>query len=126
MKSSLGWKVKIKVKLGRKDAHYSGGLVAVAKILEFFGDAATKLCLREAGVEGLLRAYREVEFLRPVFVGDTVEAMAKIVKIGKTSRTMKFWCSKRRPQRQIVCSALGTVVIPQRSGSLVRRPKRCY
>lgn len=102
------------MKLRPRDARYSGGLVAGAKILELFGDAATKLCLRETGGknEGLFRAYREVEFLKPVCAGDTVEATATIIKIGNTSRTIKFVAYKTRPRRQLASRAVGTVVIP--------------
>lgn len=109
-KPKIGWKAKIKVKLRPKDAHYKDGLVAGAKILELFGDAATKLCLREAGVEGLFRAYKDIEFLAPVHAGDTVEATATIVKIGNTSRTMKFVATKIH-SKKVVCKAIGTVVI---------------
>ncbi len=87
--------------------------MAGARILELFGDAATKLCLRETRgrSEGLLRAYKEVEFLKPVYAGDTVEATATIIKIGNTSRTMKFRAYKLRPKRILVTKAIGTVVI---------------
>ncbi len=111
-KPKIGWEATIKVRLGSKDAHYKGGLVAGAKILELFGDAATKLCLREAGVEGLFRAYKDVEFLAPVYAGDTVEATATMIKIGDTSRTMKFVATKLKPKRKVVCTAVGTVVVP--------------
>lgn len=88
--------------------------MAGAKILELFGDAATKLCLRESRGkdEGLFRAYSEVEFLKPVYAGDTVEAIARIVKIGNTSRTMKFVAYKTRPKLVLVSRAVGTVVLP--------------
>lgn len=114
-KARIGWKAVVKVKLGPKDAHYQGGLVAGAKILELFGDAATQLCLREAGVEGLFRAYQEVEFLRPVYAGDTVVATATIIKIGNTSRTMKFVATKsgKHAGGVVVCKAMGTIVIPE-------------
>lgn len=114
MKAHIGWTAKVRVKLRRRDAHYSGGLVAGAKILELFGDAATKLCLRESRGkdEGLFRAYREAEFLKPVYAGDTVEAIARIVKIGNTSRTMKFTAYKIGKKRTLVSRAVGTVVLP--------------
>ncbi|HSA58492.1 MAG TPA: hotdog domain-containing protein, partial [bacterium] len=99
--------------LGPKDAHYSGGLVAGAKILEFFGDAATALCLRETrGLnEGLFRAYESVDFLRPVYAGDTIEATARITRIGNTSRTMEFSAYKTGQRRALIAKAKGTVVI---------------
>lgn len=90
--------------------------MAGAKILEFFGDAATALCLRETrgANEGMFRAYRDVEFLRPVYAGDTVEATATIVGIGNTSRTVKFVAYKIGRKRVTVAKAVGTVVILDR------------
>ncbi len=88
--------------------------MAGAKILELFGDAATKLCLRETHGkdEGLFRAYESVDFLKPVFAGDTVEVTATIIKVGNTSRRMRFVAYKTRPKRVLVAKAVGTVVIP--------------
>ncbi len=84
--------------------------MAGAKVLELFGDAATQLCLREAGVEGLFRAYESVDFLAPVYAGDTLRVTATIIQVGHTSRRMKFVALK---SKKIVCRALGTVVIPE-------------
>ncbi|MCM0605991.1 MAG: hypothetical protein KA715_07860 [Xanthomonadaceae bacterium] len=119
------------------DGHYAGGLVDGARMLGLFGDVATELLIRLDGDEGLFRAYESVEFLAPVFVGDYIEVVGKIVKTGKTSRTMEFEARKViTPQPQdkggkavssaeilknpiIVCKAKGTCVTPlelQRNG----------
>lgn len=84
--------------------------MAGAKILELFGDAATELCLRETKgkKEGLFRAYEVVDFLKPVYAGDTVVVTATIVKVGKTSRRIKFVAKKGS---QTLCTAVGTVVV---------------
>ena len=113
-RARIGWKAVIRRRLTGRDAHYRGGLVAGAKILGLFGDAATALCLRETGGrdEGLFRAYRSVEFLKPVHAGDSVEVTARMIKIGTTSRTMRFTCRKTRPRRAVTTRAVGTVVIP--------------
>ena len=118
-KIKVGWWAKVRLRLRKKDGHYSGGLAAGSRILELFGDAATKLCLRETGgkSEGLFRAYKEVEFLKPVHVGDTIEATATVTQIGNSSRTMSFTATKIHPRRQVVCTATGTVVIPAPSGT---------
>ena len=125
MKPHIGWKAKVKVRLRRKDAHYSGGLVAGAKVLELFGDAATALCLRETRGrdEGLFRAYASVDFLKPLYAGDTVEATATIIKIGNTSRTMKFAAYKTRPKRALVTKAIGTVVVKSFSPAQILRSR---
>jgi len=59
-------------------------------VLEFFGDVATELLIRQDGDEGLFRAYDSVEFLAPVFAGDYLEIEGKITETGNTSRKMEF------------------------------------
>lgn len=79
-----------RVRLSHADAHYGGGLVAGAKVLEVFGDIATELCIRTDGDEGLFAGYSSVEFLAPLHAGDFVEARGRVVSAGRTSREMEF------------------------------------
>lgn len=119
----------IRLRLGEHDAHYAGGLVAGAKMLELFGDVATELLIRHDGDEGLFVAYSNVEFLKPVYAGDYLEATGRITKVGNTSRTMEFEVRKViRPLKgpgyaesaaevlaepELVCRATGTCVTPK-------------
>lgn len=80
----------LRVRLGEHDAHYAGGLVAGAKVMEFFGDVATELLIRLDGDEGLFAAYDNVEFKAPMYAGDYLEIRGEITRIGNTSRAMKF------------------------------------
>jgi 3-aminobutyryl-CoA ammonia-lyase len=82
----------LRLRLSQTDAHYGGNLVAGAKVLELFGDAATELAIRHDGDEGLLAGYERIEFLAPVHAGDFVEVTARIVRVGTTSRTCEFEC----------------------------------
>src|SRR3990167_4560809 len=86
--------VTLRARISDSDAHYAGGLASGAKVMELFGDVATELLIRHDGDEGLFRAYENVEFLAPVRVGDYIEATGKIIKVGKTSRTMEFEAKK--------------------------------
>jgi 3-aminobutyryl-CoA ammonia-lyase len=109
------------------DAHYGGNLVDGARMLALFGDVATELLIRLDGDEGLFVAYNSVEFLAPVFAGDYIEAEGRIVKVGKTSRSMEFEARKvivARPDINdsaadlldpptVVCRATGTCVTPK-------------
>lgn len=79
-----------RLRLSQADAHYGGGLVAGARLLELFGDLATELCIRSDGDEGLFAGYSNVEFLAPVHAGDFVEVRGRITRIGRTSREMQF------------------------------------
>jgi 3-aminobutyryl-CoA ammonia-lyase len=120
--------------MSQADAHYGGDLVDGARILALFGDAATELCVRHDGDEGLLRAYEAVELLAPTHAGDFLEVEAELVAAGNTSRTMRFEARKvARPRRDlsdsaaealaepvVVCRARGTVVVP-REKQRVRR-----
>ena len=86
--------VMIRLRMSSHDAHYAGSLVDGARMLGLFGDVATELLIRLDGDEGLFRAYEKVEFLAPVFAGDYIEAVGRIVAIGKTSRKMEFEARK--------------------------------
>ncbi len=79
-----------RLRLSQADAHYGGGLVAGARLLELFGDLATELCIRSDGDEGLFAGYSDVEFLAPVRAGDFVEVRGRITRRGRTSREMQF------------------------------------
>lgn len=77
---------RIRLRLGPDDARYSGGLVAGAKTMEIFGDLETEIALREGGDEGLCVGYDMVEFLAPLHAGDFIEATARVLDRGNTSR----------------------------------------
>src|SRR5687767_4951106 len=77
---------RIRLRLGPADARYAGGLVAGAKAIEIFGDLETEIAIREGGDEGLCAGYDMVEFLAPLHVGDFIDATAKVVERGNTSR----------------------------------------
>src|SRR5688500_15793498 len=120
----------IRLRMGSHDSHYAGNLVDGARMLGLFGDVATELLIRYDGDEGLFRAYESVEFLAPVFAGDYIEVIGKIVRVGNTSRTMEFEARKviqpLAPEKGglavssaevlqepiVVCRAKGTCVTP--------------
>ena len=114
-----------RMRLSQADAHYGGGLVAGAKLMELFGDLATELCIRSDGDEGLFAGYSKVEFLAPLHAGDLIEVMGSITKRGNTSRAMSFEVlryGKPRPdvsdsaadlleEPEVVARAEGTCVV---------------
>ena len=87
-------KAIIRVRMSSQDAHYGGGLVDGAKMLQLFGDVATELLIRRDGDEGLFVAYDKVEFLAPVHAGDFIEATGEITSEGNSSRKMTFEARK--------------------------------
>jgi 3-aminobutyryl-CoA ammonia-lyase len=82
--------IKLHLRISEHDVHYAGGLVDGARLMALFGDAATELCIRNDGDEGLFRAYQNVEFLAPVHAGDFLEVTAELLSVGRTSRQMRF------------------------------------
>ncbi|MFZ5911208.1 MAG: hotdog domain-containing protein [Chloroflexota bacterium] len=82
--------VKLHLRISEHDVHYAGGLVDGARLMALFGDAATELCIRHDGDEGLFRAYQNVEFLAPVHAGDFLEVTGELFSVGRTSRQMRF------------------------------------
>ena len=93
--------------------------------MTLFGDVATELCIRSDGDEGLLAGYTEVTFLQPVYAGEFIEIVAKIIRAGGTSREMSFQVlryASPRPdvsdsaadlalQPELVATAVGTCVV---------------
>jgi 3-keto-5-aminohexanoate cleavage enzyme len=135
----IGMRATLRLRMSAHDTHYAGELVDGARMLGLFGDLATELLIRLDGDEGLFRAYEQVEFLAPVFAGDYIEATAELVRIGESSRQMRFEARKvianlRQPgapasaadvipEPIVVCRAVGTCVTPK---GLQRRPKELY
>ena len=119
--------VRLRLRLSQADAHYGGDLVDGARVLALFGDVATELLVRHDGDEGVFRAYDAVEFLAPVHAGDFLEVTGEIVRVGATSRAMRFEAWKViAPRRDLsdsaaevlaepvlVCRASGTCVVPK-------------
>lgn len=108
--------VKLRVRISSSDVHYAGNLVDGAHIMQLFGDVATELTIRYDGDEGLLRAYENVEFLEPVHGGDFLEVVGKIIKIGKTSRTINFEAFKiitpsENPVQESACKVLDPPIL---------------
>lgn len=117
----------IRLRISAHEAHYGGGLVDGARMLQLFGDVATELLIRSDGDEGLFVAYDEVQFLAPVHAGDYIEASGRITATGRSSRTMVFEARKviaaahvpGQPSAAdvlaepvLVCRASGTCVVP--------------
>jgi 3-aminobutyryl-CoA ammonia-lyase len=104
-------------------AHYAGNLVDGAYCLELFGDAATELCIRLDGDEGLFASYDEVQFRAPVQAGDVLEVTATLLHRGNRSRQMSFTAtvvcrgtggssSAVLAEPVVAVTATGTVVVP--------------
>jgi 3-aminobutyryl-CoA ammonia-lyase len=107
-------------------AHYAGHLVDGAYSLAAFGDAATELCIRTDGDEGLFASYSDVQFRAPVRAGDIVEIEARLVRAGRRSREMEFALrvvARGVPERRasaadlldpplLATTARGTCVVP--------------
>jgi 3-aminobutyryl-CoA ammonia-lyase len=87
-------KSMVRIRISNKDAHYGGGLVDGAYILQIMGDAATELSIKLDGDEGLFLRYDEVEFLVPVYAGEYLEVTGQITEIGNTSRKMELIAKK--------------------------------
>jgi len=116
----------IRVRMSAHDAHYGGNLVDGAKMLHLFGDIATEITIIHDGDEGLFVGYEKIEFLKPVYAGDYIEARGRLIKTGKTSRKIEFEARKVispvnvpgqpsaadvLPEPVVVCRAVGTTVV---------------
>lgn len=103
----------LRVRMSHADAHYGGGLVSGARLLELVHDVATELCIRQDGDEGLFAGYSDVKFLAPVHAGDFLEARGEIVRVGNTSREMNFVVARYAKQLPEVSSSAADLLEPQ-------------
>ena len=126
MTAQVGLRVVHRRYVPHSHAHYGGNLVDGAYVLGLFGDAATELCIRSDGDEGLFAGYDSVEFRAPVQAGDVLEVTATVDRVGRRSRGVSFEATvtaraepERGPSAAGVCEppvvvvfAHGTVVVP--------------
>ena len=126
MTAEVGAEVVHRRYVPHSHAHYGGDLVDGAYVLGLFGDAATELCIRTDGDEGLFAAYDSVQFQAPVRAGDVLEVTATIDRVGRRSRGVAFTAAvvcRGEPERGpsaarvlepplIAVTAHGTVVVP--------------
>ena len=117
----------IRMRLSAHHAHYGGGLVDGAFVVQLFGDVATELLIENDGDEGLFRAYDNIEFLAPLYAGDYIEVYGELVSSGNTSRKMAFEAYKVITARKdinesaadvlkkkvLVAKASGTCIVPK-------------
>ncbi len=120
-------KALIRMRISAHQAHYGGGLVDGAFIMQLFGDVATELLIINDGDEGLFRAYDNVEFLAPLYAGDYVEVTGYITQKGNTSRKMEFEAhkviealpsvhpsaAKVLTKKVLLAKASGTCIVPK-------------
>ena len=126
MDEKLGLTVTHRRYVPYSHAHYAGNLVDGAYSLGLFGDVATEVCVRTDGDEGLFASYSDVQFKAPVRAGDVLEVTAKVVRVGRRSRTIDFTATvvaRSRPdvsesaahtleEPLVATTATGTVVVP--------------
>ncbi|MBI4011665.1 MAG: 3-aminobutyryl-CoA ammonia lyase [Candidatus Rokubacteria bacterium] len=77
-------------RVGAEECHYNGYLMSGAHILQFVSDAGGELLIRHDGEGGLLAAVEQASFHEPVYAGETLEILVRLVKVGHRSRRMDF------------------------------------
>ena len=98
--------------MSAKDAHYVGGLVNGARIVDQWGDVGTELMVYVDGDISLFLGYEKIEFPAPVYVGDFMEYHGWIEKVGNQSYTCKFEAWKVATQLDRTDADLSGVATP--------------
>ena len=77
----VGKKVVHHLMMSAKDAHYVGGLVNGARIVDQWGDVGTELMVYVDGDISLFLGYEKIEFLAPVMLVTLWNIMAGLKKL---------------------------------------------
>ncbi len=86
----------IRVVMMPKDTNAEGTIFG-GVILSWMDQATYIEAMRQAHHLYVTVAFREVEFHKPVFVGDVLSMYAEVVKVGRTSLTVHVRvCARRR------------------------------
>lgn len=75
-----------RLRLNYSDTYYVGGLIPASTILRLFTDCSSELGARLDGSDGYLAAYEQVDFLKPLFAGDSIEVRVTRIAQGNRSR----------------------------------------
>ncbi|WP_317854048.1 hypothetical protein [Chakrabartyella piscis] len=86
----VGKKVVHHLMMSAKDGHYTGDLVNGARIVNQWGDVGTELMVYVDGDISLFLGYKDIEFTAPVYVGDFMEYVGWIEKVGNQSYQCVF------------------------------------
>ena len=93
----------IRVLMMPKDTNAEGTIFG-GVILSLMDQAAYIEAIRQAHRQYVTVSFKEVEFKKPVYVGDVLSAYAETVRIGRTSMTIRVRvCAHRRtdPDRHV-------------------------
>jgi Acyl-CoA hydrolase len=120
----VGEKVTLHVMMKGSDGHYVGGLVNGAKIVHYWGDVGTELMVRVDGDISLFLGYEEINFTAPVYVGDFMEYVGWIEKVGNTSYNCKFeaykvatMCNRLHSEEKLLSTAATACIPPVLCGT---------
>ena len=121
----VGEKVVFHAMMSQKDAHYVGGLVNGARIIDMWGDVGTELMVYVDGDISLFLGYKNIEFTAPVYVGDFMEYTGYIEKVGNQSYTCHFEAWKIATQLDRTDADLSGINTPQTAATALVPPIKC-
>lgn len=77
-------------KMTTADANDPEGRIPFGRQFDFIGDVETELMILNDGDESLCLGYTDVELYEDAYIGDQLDFVAEMVKIGNTSRTCRI------------------------------------
>ena len=99
-------------RIGADECHYNGYLMSGAHILQYASDAAGELLIRHDGEGGLLAAVEQASFHEPVYAGESLEIVVRLVHVGNRSRRIDFEVHKHIRKRFDISISAAEVLDP--------------
>ncbi|BDR67867.1 3-aminobutyryl-CoA ammonia lyase [Clostridium tetani] len=89
-KPSKDYETKMRIRMSSKDVFYGGGVVNGSRSIRLMGDVAERLMIMTEGNEGKCIEYEMIRLYNPIFAGDYLEMVGRI--IGEDGSKKKIQC----------------------------------
>lgn len=87
------------VRIGADEPTYPSGVVPGARLLKLCTDAAGELSIRRDGKTSMLARLHDVNFLEPVYAGESLSIWVRTTRVGNRSRDNEFGIDKTTRMR---------------------------
>ncbi|KAJ49053.1 3-aminobutyryl-CoA ammonia-lyase [Clostridium tetanomorphum] len=88
-KLDRNYETKMRLRMSSKDVFYGGGVVNGSRSITLMGDVATRLMIMHDGNEGKCVGFDNIRLYNPIFAGDYLELVGRILGVEDNKRKIQ-------------------------------------